>query len=348
MTHGLTVVFIALLIVVFFLILLVLLYGYKNYELIQNQSVWNKLIETKVSTAILEGSMTIKKDPELTALIKNNNFKKIFLSVLIASEQKFSGDAHRVLIEVFYAFKLDTLAWAKFRSKDGLKKVRGLQALTAMQVEKALPEIIPLLNYNDPLVVSEAQYASVRLEGFKGLEFLTSLKSPLSKWQQLRLLRAINDFSPVHYNFVVTLLKHSNISVIEFALSLVRKFRILSCYNVITELLTHENTPLRIHVVKTLQAIESEDTLALMTSEYGGQEDEVKKVILLALKKSANKKSIDFLKTILAEENEPLKIIAAETLFTLGETEYLHTLLVKEIIPEQIRSVVKHALAIRL
>lgn len=348
MTYGLTVVFIALLIVVFFLIVMVLLYGYRNYELVQNSAVWNKLIEEKITIAILEGPDSIKGDPELTVLIGNNNFKKLFLSVLIASEQKFSGDVRLVLIEVFYEFGLDTLAWEKFRSNDSLKKARGLQALTAMRVEKALPEIIPLLNHHNRSVVSEAQYASVHFQGFKGLDFLAVLSSPLSEWQQLRLLYAIKDFSPAYQDFLETLLKHSNISIIEFALSLIRKFRVHTCHDSITELLGHENIKVRAYAVKTLQAIENENTISLLTDIYGDQDDKVKKAILLALTKSLNKKSIDFLKTVLNEGNVTLQILAAETLSALKETEYLHTLLQKETVSQQIHSVVKQALAIKL
>lgn len=348
MTYGLTVVFIALLIVVFFLILMVLLYGYKNYELVQNSSIWNKLIEEKITIAILEGSSKIKDDPELTALMENDNFKKLFLSVLITSKQRFSGDVLLILIEIFHEFGLDTLAWEKFRSNDELKKMRGLQALTAMEVEEALPEIIPLLNYHNPLIVSEAQYASAHFQGFKGLEFLTSLSSPLSKWQQLRLLYAIKDFSPTHNSFLETLLKHPNISIIEFALSLIRKFRVHTCHDYIIALLNHESIKVRIYAVKTLQAIENEDTIWLLTATYTNQEDEVKKAILLALTKSANKKSIDFLKTVLYEGNVTLQTLAAETLSALKETEYLRALLQKETVSQQIHSIVKQALAIKL
>lgn len=348
MTYGMTVLFITLLLIVLLLIILVLLFGYRNYGLVQSSAVWNKLIEEKVTLAILDDSTRISQDPELTALTGNDHFKKIFLSVLIASEQKFSGDALHVLIDIFYAFGLDSLAWEKFRSSDNMKKVRGLQALTAMRVEKALPEIIPLLSHHDRSVVAEAQYAVVRFQGFEGFEFLKPLSSPLSEWQQLRLLQAVKDFRPAHMDLLEELLRHSNVSIVALALTLVRKFRVHSTHDSITTLLSHEHVEVRASAVRTLQSIENESTIPLLTAVYADQDDRVKKAIMKALLKSLNRKSTEFLKTVLAEGNVALQLLAAETLSALKETDYLRALLLKETVPPQVQSVVKHALAIKL
>src|SRR5690606_35659557 len=239
-------------------------------------------------------------------------------------------------------------AWKKFRSNDDLNKVRGLQALTAMHVEKIIPEIAPLLDHHNPTVKSEAQYSAVRFLGFKGLTFLESLSSPLSDWQQLRLLSALKDLAAVDSSLIEAMIHHPNISIIEFALSLVRKFRVYACYDSVIALLTHENISVRTSAVKTLQTIENEDTISLLTMSYERQEDKVKKAILLAVMKSANKESIDFLKAVLDQGTVKLQALAAEALSALKETEYLRTLLQNESLPPHLRSVVRQALSVKL
>ncbi|MCA5005794.1 HEAT repeat domain-containing protein [Sphingobacterium bovistauri] len=346
--NELTLVFLTLLIIVFILILLVMGYGYRNYQLLSSRRKWTTLIETKILLAILNGSHHIQDDVELKDLLPNKNFRDTFLSVLIESEKKFSGDAYRVLIEIFHTLNLKDFAWAYLNHKDSFKKVQGIEALTTMRVEDALGDIQLLLNNPNPFVVAEAQYAMVRFKDFKGLEFLNLLHTPISEWQQLRLLNSISEVPATSYSFISSLLSHSNISVISFVLSLIRKFRIVAFHDEVATLLEHPNSIVRILAVRTLHDIETERTFPLFTQIYGQQILNVKKAILHAIRKSKNKNSIDFLKIELIEGKPSLQIIAAETLIEFKEKKYLQDLMNEEVSNEHIHSIIKHALAVRI
>lgn len=346
--NELTYVFLALFIIVLILILLVMGYGYRNYQLLSSREKWTSLIETKIALAIFEGSQLIREDSEIKNLWSNRSFRETFLSILIGSEKKFTGDAHKVLIEIFYALNLKDLAWKYLKDKRSFKKVKGIEALTTMKVNEAIGDIELLLNHSNSLVVAEAQYAIVRFKDFEGLEFLKNLDTPISEWQQIRFINSISEIPPTSYDLIRTLLSHENISVVLFVLSLIRHFRIVVLYDEVAPLLNHPNNILRVAVVRTLHDIENEQTFPLFAKIYDQQDNSVKNAILHAIKKSKNKNSIDFLKNELTSGEASLQIIAAESLLELGQRDYLKSLMNSEGRDEQIVSIIKHALAVRV
>lgn len=344
---SLTIVFLTLLIIVMVLIGLVLLYGFRNFKLISNEAAWKKLIEEKIAFSIMEGVDSIRNDAHLVKLFGNKDFDKTFLYKLVESNKRFSGDAHGVLVELFYTFKMDELAFEEFRSKNKFKKMRGIEALTAMNVKMAVPEISLLLDYPDPLVVAEAQYAIVRFEDFKGIEFLSTFKSTLSEWQQMRLLRAISELPSTSLPLITDLLKNSNPSVITFVLSIIRKFRIFTLRQKVANLLTHKEPSIRVLAIDTLQDLEAENEILRLIDIYEEQEPEVKKAILLALKKSNNKAFSQFFKSKLMDSDTDLQLIAAEALVSNGELNYLQAQLEERDNSEKIHLIIKHALSIK-
>lgn len=345
---GLTVIFLALFAIVLLLIIMVLLYGIKNYNLLKNETEWRKLILEKIAIAILEDTERTKDDQELRRLLKNTDFSKMFLSILIESNKKFSGHAYTSLVKLFYSLDLDEVAWYKLRSKKPFKIVRGIEALTSMKERDALPEINSLINHPNPIVASEAQYAVVRFEDFRGLEFLTRLKAELSEWQQIQLLNAISEIPSTSYSFLSEQLTSTNPSIVRFILSLIRKFRIFDLHDEVAKLLTDSNTRTRALAIKTLQDIENDSTMVLLMNLYDTQEPVAKRAILQAIKKSKNKTSIEFLKNRLLEDTTPNQILAAEILVKLNETEYLKSILNDSTKSENIHSIVKHTLMVKL
>ncbi|WP_159638889.1 HEAT repeat domain-containing protein [Sphingobacterium composti] len=302
--HNLTLALTALLLFVVVLIIAVLIYGYKNYQLINNAQQWKNLIEEKISYSIFNGIGDIQKDQEFEKLLKNKNFKKIFISVLIESDQRFVGDAHKILKDIFYIYKLDKLAWEKLQSNNIYQNVRGIQVMTAMNVIDAINKITHHLNHKNPYVYSEAQYSIVRLNGFEGLKFLDSLEKPLSDWQQMRLSQAIKTLSHSDFDSICQWLSNQNQTVINFALSLIRKFRIHSIHDNVINLLNHQEIYVRINAIKTLQTIDNSTTMDTLIEIYPKQENLIKVEIIKFINRTGDKSRMQFIKDILEKERD--------------------------------------------
>lgn len=343
-------IFLGMLAVVLLLMMLVVVYGYRSYQLYRSEKAWRQLIENKVELAIREGFQQVADDPELIALVRLAVFRRLFLRVLIESSKKFSGKANVELIGLFHAFSLDELAWQSLRSKYGYKKVWGIEALTAMNEQTAIAEIRSLLSDKNPMVVAQAQYALVRFKEIQGLDFLKTLQSPISSWQQIRLLRAIVVVPSSAYGFIGELLSLANDSVVIFTLSIIRKFRILFFHDQLIPLLGHPSAAVAIAAVDTLRDIESFQTIDILEQSYSQQNDlQVRRAIVLAIKRLRSKSSISFLRQQLGAEPVALQLVIAQTLVALGDTLYLQELL--NLDTQQTRPlslVINHALASKL
>ena len=343
--HSLTVMLSALLLLVLVLIVAVIIYGYRNFLLINNAQHWKRMIEDKLSYAIFNGIDAIGADQDFIARSKNKNFKKIFISVLIESDQRFIGEAHKILKDIFYKFKLDELAFKNLKSTNIYHNVRGIQVMTALYVQEALPHITELLQHKNSYVYSEAQYSVVRFNGFKGLTFLDSLDKTLSLWQQMRLVQAIQLVSEPDYPAIANWLTSSNLSVVAFALSLIRKFRIHSLHDPVVSLMNHEAIEIRINAIKTLQTIEQNGTAAILINSYERQEALVKVQILKFIERSANKNYNDFLKHILEYESDIyIQIQTARVLKLFNEEAFLKQKLLNSPADLSLRKVLQNAL----
>lgn len=347
--QALTGALLALLIIVMLLIALVLLYGFSNYKIMRNQVRWGEYIESVITTAILEGSRQVINDPNLLKLLKNNDFNRVFLSKLIASDKKFSGDAHRVIVELFYSLGLDKVALNKLRSSDVFKKMRGMHALRAMRVHDVLDEITPLLLHKNTMLVAETQYTIVRLRGFEGISFLESSIQTMSMWQQIRILRSINEVPPNGYSLLSRLLKHENSSIVAFTLSIIRKFRLMALHEQVLALQSHPLENLRILAIKTLSDIEEEKTIGKLLEFYSKQPTNVKRAVIEAIKATNSLQYSDFLcHELLITTDSPLALTIAQTLVAFGKTANLQEMLSIHHSSEFLSSIINHALKVKL
>lgn len=343
--YNLTVALTTLLLLVILLIVGVIIYGYRNFRFLNNAQQWKRIIDEKLSNAIINGTHALHSDQEFIHLLKNKDFKKIFISVLIESDQKFVGDAHKTLKELFYTFQLDKLAWQKLQSTNTYQQVRGIQVMTAMQAGEALDKITQYLQHDNPYVYSEAQYSVVRFNGFEGLRFLDTNEKPLSQWQQMRLLQTIQTVSPSDYNTIAAWLHSKNLSVVHFALAMIRRFRIHALHDLVIALVQAATTEIRIQAIKALQAIESPDTLDILVDTYPRQENVVKVEILKFMNRAGTTGHQAFLKTILDQECDIyIQIETVHLLKKMNEDLYLQQKINDIPIESKLQKVLQNAL----
>ena len=214
-----------------------------------------------------------------------------------------------------------------------------------MNVESAIPEITAKLNDSRTAVYQEAQYAIVTFKGYEGLGFLDHFDRPLSDWQQLRLLYSIQDIPESSDLHVDTWLKSSNDSVVIFTLRLIRKFRLMTFYTGVFNLLDQQSPKVRVQAIRTLQSIENSATIQQFISIFDQQPIEVQNEILKAMKVARSRECECFLKDQLWNHTAvSIKISAAEVLVVLGEEQYLRDISQSEDTYDELIQIIKHAL----
>lgn len=343
--HELILAIVMVLIVVLVLIISVLIFSFYKYRSLQHRNTWAAIIQRKITEAIVDGADQLPEDHSFALHLREPSFRHYFLAALVSSGRKFTGKAKVEVNNLFNVFSLEDDALAKIRSKKNYLIAGGIQELTAMKVQHALPQIVSFLNHPDRQVYQEAQYAIVSFKGFEGLFFLDELVYPLSDWQQLRLLRSIEEVPEMHVGKIVDWLNSTNESVIVFVLRLIGQFRLLSYYPHVLLLLEHDSIYVRRHAVRTLQGLENQQTAIQLMTTFVDQPYDVQLEILKALKIAKNRQTDLFLKKQLWQHiDSGVKVLAAEILMSLGEQSYLYEIAFHSETPEEISNIAKHAL----
>lgn len=344
--HFLFDTFLGILLIVFLLIIGVLYYSFYLFKRLIHLIKWSQEIDHKVSEAIVYGGEEAETKPDSFSRFSNNSsFRDLFLEKLVDSEKKFSGAAQNEISKLFQDYNLEKETLKKLNQKKPFLIAGGIQEVASMRVESAVPKIASFLNHPSPLVYQEAQYAMVSFKGFDGLQFLDSLSSKISEWQQLRLLISVTNVPENCGQTVNAWLQSQNNSVIILTLRLMRKFQMLSFYSQVQDLLDHSAEEVRIQAVQTLQSLENSSTVLHLTESYPTQTSEVQVEIIRALKSSKDQRCVDFLKKQMINHPFPkLKILVAETLFSLGHHDYLISLAEDESSSKQLVQIIKHSM----
>ncbi|WP_343687359.1 HEAT repeat domain-containing protein [Chryseobacterium gleum] len=342
--HFLFLVFLGMLSLVLLLIIVVLIYSFYQYRESVQASNWSEVINKRISEVIVYGEDEISPDDNFSSASGSSLFRNLFLQKLAESEKKFSGAAQNKLKDLFREYGLQEEAFKKLTQKKVHLIAGGIQELTSMNVEEALPKISTFLSHPSAQVYQEAQYAMVHFKGFEGLHFLSSITSTISEWQQLRLLLSINQIPDNSGDHIKSWMESSNDSVVIFTLKLLRKFQILSLYSSVINLLNHSSPEVRIQAVQTLLSLENSSTITHLMEVYPHQPVEVQKEILKVMKKSKDQRSTDFLKDqLLNGTDSGVKVYAAEALCALEKQEYLAEVLNRET-SEELIQIIKYAL----
>lgn len=343
--HFLVLIFLGMLSLVLLLIVAVLIYSFYQYRKSIHISRWSEMINTRISEVIVYGGQKIPLDSDLSKASENSLFRNLFLQKLAESEKKFSGAAQNQLKALFQEHGLQEDAMKKLNQKKAHRIAGGIQELTAMNVEEALPKISTFLTHPSAQVYQEAQYAMVHFKGFEGLHFLNNTTSIISEWQQLRLLNSVTGIPEGSGDTLKNWMENSNDSVVVFTLKLLRKFQMLSLYSTVADMLNHPSVEVRIQAVQTLLSLENASTITQLMELYPYQPADVQLEILKVIKKSKDQRCTDFLKDqLLHSTGSGMQVYAAEALCSLGKRNDLIKIANDETSSGELIKIIKYAL----
>jgi hypothetical protein len=195
-----------------------------------------------------------------------------------------------------------------------------------MELEDLVPIIHDLLSHPSPIVYQEAQFAIVSFQGFQGLDFLDDLSSPMSEWQNLRLLSIIRKIPENGEEKLRSWLKSQNYTVVIFVMRLIAKLQLLALYDEVEAVEGEDRV--KIQQIKTLEALENEKTVPSFMESFPHESKEVQMAILQALKYSRHPEAVHFLSLQLKDHQEgTIRMHAAEALHHLGKIDEMKALL---------------------
>lgn len=237
--------------------------------------------------------------------------KKLLISELAKTSKKFRGSTLKNIQWLFQKMQLKNELLNNLNSKEWHVKAKAVQQLAWLQQDWSIQEIFTLTNHENILLRMEAQIAIVKLTGFEGLNFLNTIRHPISEWQQLRLIEELSGQALEEKVKLNEWLKSTNESVIHFALRLVEIYQQYRYYDDVVACLSHSSFEICRTAVVTLSYISKETTADLLIAHYPDYDAATQLEILKILQNEGTESHLEFLLSLLRHPDDSFKMAAA-------------------------------------
>jgi len=271
----------------------------------------------------------------LKTAVKNEFKRNIIVSVLLQLRNEISGEMADSIQKFYYQTGLINYAIAKLKNKKWHIIAKGIRELTQFQVKKIQNKIIPLTSHSNREVRKEAQLYLIDIFGFKGLNFLNNLKTPLSEWDQIQLLEILQRFENQQIPNITPWLKSSNNSVVIFTLKLVKIYSKFEVKETLISLLSHKNKEVRIQLIDVLSYLQITEAKDILKNNFAKSSIEEQIAFLKMLENTFDNSDESFLAEQAIHKNFEIKLASLKILKILNNklkplsSETEHTKIVK-------------------
>lgn len=198
-----------------------------------------------------------------------NSFKrKILIAVLTKLKNDISGEMAIAINQLYIKTGLMAYSLQKLKSNKWHKIALGIKELTQFEITNVYNEITKFQNYPKQEVRNQVQLYYVSLFHFNGLDFLNTLKTPISEWNQIQLLEILQKFEDQEITDITPWLKSSNISVVLFSLKLAKIYNQFQVIDTILTLLNHYSKEVRITAMEVLGYFQSMEMKEIIISNF--------------------------------------------------------------------------------
>ncbi len=254
----------------------------------------------------------------LKRLLPDRHFRLILTAKLVRAKRNMSGVASENLTQLFRQLKLDKRALMMLDDSSWYMQASAIQQLSTMELSEYKEKIFEYINHKRALVRIEAQNAVLKFYGFEGLRFLDQVSYPITEWQQIKLLDELSHLPPENFTGFDIWLNSENVSVVIFALKLVRIYQKFEPYDQVLECLKHANPEVRRQAIHVLQDLPNDQTASVLISIFPDETARNRIAILRVLESVSTGSDISFLLGLLDDSSNEIKVSSARTLASLG------------------------------
>ena len=251
-------------------------------------------------------------------LMHNKHFRKLLTAEIMSAKKNITGTSADSLKQLYQQLLLDKYASKNLKSRYWHIRAKDIQELTVMEMSEFATQLYTFTNEENELVRMEAQTALVQFHGFEGLRFLDIITYPISNWQQIKLLQQLAQEPPADISIDVWLAS-PNSSVVEFALKLARSYHRFELHDNILPCLDHADPQVRLEAINFFCEIYTDDTSDELISRFLTDSFKHQLAMIKAFQSIGTEKDIEFLLSLLHENNYEMKFSAARALAKIGK-----------------------------
>lgn len=283
-----------------------------------------------------------------STLYRRSNMN-ILNELILYYHRNLGGEAFTRLENLYREIGLKQIALENLRNGEWHVRAKAINDLSTMRMGETLFEILQYTDAENMHVRNEAQYAAVKLGGKKAMSFLNDLESPMSEWQQIRLLDQSRKFEYELIDHIGPWLRSKNDTVVIFALILMRHLNQYHEREQLRKLLYHRNEKVQEKAIETAIELAYSECIENLYEVYELTKNlRVKTAVLKAMGELGGSKETGHLREVLVSGKEyELVMAAAKGLKRMGRHDVLTGYRENEL-SEKGENIVKHVLDDRI
>lgn len=271
-------VWVSIMLITFLIIITIVYLKYLRSFLRENEKLKNqteKQFEAAIINYLYAGNEIDEISSEQQAIIDqlkshtSETFKRhILISTLLKLSYAISGEMAESIHKLYLQTGLLDYSLSKLKSRKWKTIADGIREFQLFDVKEVQDQVKIHVNHPKPEVRSAMQLYLVNLFHFEGLDFLNTITTPISEWDQIQLLEVLQLQSNQRVININSWLKSPNKSVVFFALKLAKIYNQYGVKDELIALLDHENIKIRIDVIYLLGYLNIIDAKIILKHKF--------------------------------------------------------------------------------
>ncbi|MBS1601265.1 MAG: HEAT repeat domain-containing protein [Bacteroidetes bacterium] len=283
------------------------------------QDLYGQIIQRAIFWEATKESPEIAIPFKVARSLSRAHLRQLMIFQLVKAKKAMSGTAAANLVQLYHQLALHEDSLRKLTNPKWHLQAQGIQELAVMEQRGSVTRLYRLTNARNEVVRREAQAAIVQLYGFDGLRFLDVINTPLSEWQQIQLLRLLQQSAGTPQEKIFRWLTSSNTTVRVFTLRLIAEQHLQQVTPQVAERLRDDCPAVRLQAILCLGELAATDTAGLLTAAYPGEDLAGKLAILQTLGRIGAEGELAFLDAQLSTPDNRIRLETARALVRTGE-----------------------------
>ena len=277
---------------------------------------------------------------------KNTSARDAVREMLNSMSLQLEGDSLSFLTQIYRDTGLKDLMLRELHEKDWDIKAAVIEEIGNAQLKELLFEVLKYTDHENELVRNKAQVVVVKLGGLRGLQFLDTLKSQLSEWQQIQLLNHLLRMQYNNFSQTEKWLNSPNDSVVMFGLKVTQNFMQFQHKDQLVRLLDHSNPDIIRKSLKAIAHLGLKSELEAIKLHYPNYSTDLKVEVLRTIGELGDESDQLFLIDCLMSDDYFIVKEASNALIRIGQKNLLYQ--IKDSFPDYQREIIEHSLDERI
>ncbi|MFK7904208.1 MAG: HEAT repeat domain-containing protein [Chitinophagales bacterium] len=269
--------------------------------------------------------------------------RKLLLEEMLSMQRYIAGKSASKIRELYLTLGFKEESLKQLKSRHWETVVRGISALSSMDIIDAYPIIFELVSHKHLKINEAAMVAHIQLST-DPLAFLDNYKGLLTEWHQYRMHSALSKLPMEEIPIFDRWMDNPNESVVEFVIKMSGLFQQAELAPKLARFLQDDSQAIQLASIKALAIVGTEEAVEPLINAFKQTKDNQFKIeIIKTLETLTSDEDLSFFEQQFTIKNYDIQLAIARAMNVIGEKSAQRLEELKGESGEDIQLLIKHA-----